>query len=85
MRYKKEKIEIARDFVALHKYDDVEDWCPIGQSGDRKFLHIFNEIIKAKNREPDGMGSYLIEIGSNDTKTGNPIEFAVEEKFINND
>ena len=76
-----EKIEVAKEFIALHKNPDVNDWNPIGQSDNKKFLEIFSNLEQGiyGNLEDDGMGNWMVEIGSHESKSGNPITFEWEK------
>lgn len=39
------KIQTAKDFVAAHKNSNIDDWQPLGKSGDEKYLAIYANIV----------------------------------------
>lgn len=76
------KIQIAIDFVALHKANDILDWQPVGIDGDIKSLTIYHNLnggvygdveycFDEKGIENGG----CIEISGFCTESGNPIIF----------
>ena len=68
------KINIAKEYIALHK----EFYIPLG-GGDDGLADIFNGIFlchfgEARLIDSD-LGEYEIEVGSNETKSGNSVLF----------
>jgi|TARA_R110000764_G_scaffold19843_2_gene51649 glycine cleavage system protein P-like pyridoxal-binding family len=69
-----QKIDIARDYVDLHK----EFYIPLG-GGDEGLADVFNGIFlchfgEARLIDSD-LGEYELEISSHETKSGNPVLF----------
>ena len=68
------KIDIAKEYVALHKEFDVphkgED------SGFESIYHnLFGDLYGSIELIDEESGEYQVEISSRDTKTGNPVLF----------
>jgi len=80
---KKKQIEAAREFVALHSDEAIENWQPLNISDpDEKYLHIFNHVILSSNFERDGFGALMIEIGAHESKSGRPEIFEFPENIV---
>ena len=77
------KIEIAKEFVDAHK-SDIDDWQPFGVRDDEKYLTIFENLIGGVYGGRDEDTDFLVEIGSHESVTGNPIIFGVDLFEIKN-
>ncbi len=76
-----QKIEIAKQFVALHKNDDADTWLPSERGyGEKKLLAIYQHLLNGTfgNVRNDEYG-FEIEISGFETKTGNPYLFEWED------
>jgi len=77
-----EPTEIAKDFVNLHKENNIENWQPLHVFiENEKLLIIWNYLMGGtygEVREND-YDEYEIEIPGNQSKTGNPIIFEWEK------
>ena len=83
------KIEVAKDFVALHKENNVSEWQPLFDDSDKQWLAIFssleNEVYGSVRDngyyDDDDCEVYVepteweIEVSSFESKSGNPIVF----------
>ncbi len=70
--------EIARDFIALHKVDDLEDWTASLEGGKDPLLKIYYSLLDDSTCNDDSVFYY--EIGSHESKTGNAIIFEFENQ-----
>ena len=72
--HRAEKIAIAQEYVDLHKEFDI----PLG-GGDEGLADIFESLYRCHFGEARlidcDTGEYEVEIGSHETKSGNPILF----------
>jgi hypothetical protein len=71
-----QKIQIARDYIAEHKDNNVFDWIPCGSNDDEKLLIIFSNLESGVYGEViEKEDGFEIEISSHDSHSGNPIIF----------
>jgi len=40
-----EKIDVAKDFISIHKDSDVDNWQPFGLRNEAKYLTIYTNLI----------------------------------------
>lgn len=83
----KNKIEIAKKYLSLHKNNNMHDWQPVGEDGEKKLIFIYDQLksgeygnVNESGKDENNIIYYFHEIGSKDSKTGNPIVFDWEEK-----
>lgn len=80
----KRRIEIGREFVALHKNSNIDEWLVNGKTEDERYLdvyhnldgHVFGclEVVE----KFDDTEEYQITISSTDSRSGDPILFSWE-------
>ena len=75
-----ERIEIAKDYIAKHKVNDLRYWAPRGITGDAKYLAIYENMVNSVygNTRLFDQGNgpeYEIEIPAHDTANGKPCIF----------
>ena len=69
--------QIALDYVAMHRDNNIDDWQPIGVSGDAKLKIIYGNLIAGQYGEiVDG----CVEIAARESKHGRPILYELGEK-----
>ena len=72
------KIEIAQNFVDMHKDNNIDNWQPLQVFEQTKKLEtIYDNLINGVYGEvrENSFGEYEIEISGNESKSGNPIVF----------
>tara|TARA_R100000654_G_scaffold116_1_gene459 strand:- start:155 stop:433 length:279 start_codon:yes stop_codon:yes gene_type:complete len=78
-----EKIQIAKDFVSLHKHD-IEAWSPLNLHADQKYLQIYQNLVNSVyggEEYYDSGEGYLcleVEISQFDSMSGHTHHFEVE-------
>jgi hypothetical protein len=85
------KIEIAKEFVALHKNNNIDDWVLRCADKDQAHIIVYRRLVDGvygevrDNAEYDDDGEieveateFEIEIGRFDSKSGNPVIFEWE-------
>lgn len=83
MDIKNQKMIATKRFIELHKDNNIGNWHPTTMfNEDKKLLYIFDTIIATSNMEDDGMGNYMIEIGSHESRSGNPVIFEFNKNLI---
>ena len=75
-----EKIELAKDFIQLHKDNQFQSWIPEKMSEEKLLLKVFSNLKNGlygdvtSDAEYDDDGKittmYQIEIGSHESKSG---------------
>ena len=82
-----EKIELAKDFIQLHKDNQFQSWIPEKMSEEKLLLRVFSNLENglygdvtsdAEYDDDDGKITtmYEIEIGSHESKSGRAHIFA---------
>ena len=78
-----EKIEIAKDFVSLHKHG-IEAWSPLNLNADQKYLQIYQNLINSVyggteySESEKGYPCLEVEISKYDSMSGHTHTFEVE-------
>lgn len=75
-----QKVDIAQDFVSLHKDSDIDNWQPMGVFGEEKLLAIYANMVDGEYGEctlEDGF--YEVEIGRFEHKDGHAYMFGWDE------
>ena len=75
------KIEIAKNFVELHKKRNLDDWVSFEiYDDDAKYLHIYENLINGVygNVRTEGLEDLQIEIGYYESHTNSSILFNFE-------
>ena len=68
--------EIAKDFISHHDDAALDCWQPVGLFGESKLLAIYHNLIEGLyGNVTEEDGTFSVEIGSQDSKTGNPYIF----------
>ena len=75
-----QKIQIAKDFIRLHKNANVTDWQPVGTSDDNKYLTIYDNLVgdvygETRPADEGDLAEFTLEINRFHSHTGNPILF----------
>ena len=74
------KIEIAKDYVSKHRFNNVTNWQPTGIDNNPKYLKIYKNMMEGVYGEArkNDFGEMELEIGSHESKNGNPVIFKWE-------
>ena len=72
------KLLVAKEFVENHKISDIDEWQPMNLSGDDKLITIYDNLAGGLYGE---VRDLEVEIGSSDSKSGNPIIFDWSDKM----
>jgi len=77
------KIEIAKQYVDLHKKNDIDQWQPLDRFGDDKYLAIYHKLESGdygnvKYNDPDDLTCAEVEIGKFESADGTPKNFEFE-------
>jgi len=73
------RIQLAKDFVSMHKNANIDDWQPLYIFGNSKYLAIYHNLIDGVygNTGSDDEDR-AVEISSHESKTGNSILFDID-------
>ena len=68
--------QIALDYVAMHRDNNIDDWQPLDVFGDAKLKIIYGNLIAGQYGEiVDG----CVEIAARESKHGRPILYELEQ------
>lgn len=76
--------ETAKNFVALHKENDIENWTAFLTGEQDPLLTIYYNLMEEAtctniDEESSDCAKFYCEIGSHESKSGNPILFEFED------